>query len=302
MEIEQLEAFVAVADRGSVLAAADALGLPRSTVRAKVAALELEVGVPLLIRTRDGAVLTGQGQTLLDHARDVVTQVRALPALVREGGEIPLGELHVRAPLGMPPEIAGLLVAEFRARHPHVTLRLSFAEEPVAPLPADADLVLHFGPTVPRGAFRTHVLLHMREQLVASRSYLAESGVPASVADLAPHTLLLWRAPGDDGRTLPTLSGQLVPVRPAVVSSDIHQLRMMAAAGAGIAFLPNPQLQTALADDDLVPVLTDEIGRDCALRLVIPEVQAQRPGTRAAVALMRELVMGTFGFAAESTF
>jgi DNA-binding transcriptional LysR family regulator len=296
MDIDQLQAFLAIVDHGSVLGAAEALKLPRSTVRAKLDALEQEFGVALMTRTRDGAEATSAGMALAERARALVNQLRALPSSVREEMNVPTGELHLRAPVGPPPELMGLLVGLFRERYPQVPLHLSFAEEPTLQMPADTDLILHFGPTIPRGPFRTQVLLTMDEHLLATPEYLAEHGVPQSLAELQAHPLLMWRAPGEDGRSLPTRAGGLVPVTPVMVSSDIHLLRMMAAAGCGIGFLPTPPLQTSPQGEDFVTVMPDIVARQCALRLVVPEARAAMPRIRAAVELIRELVDGGLGF------
>lgn len=296
MDIDQLEAFLAIVDHGSVLGAADALKLPRSTVRAKLDALEQEFGVALLTRTRDGAEATAAGLALVERARVLVNQLRALPSSVREEMSVPTGELHIRLPVGMPPELAGLLVAMFRERYPQVPLDLSFAEDTSVQLPADVDLMIHFGASPPRGPFRTQLLLRADHILLATPEYLAEHGTPQTIADLADHELLVWHPPGEDGHALPMRSGGLVPIAPAVVSSDIHLLRMMAASGAGIALLPNPDLQASPVMDGLVPVLKDLVWRQIAVRLAIPEARAGLPRTRAAVALIREAVEGTVGF------
>ncbi len=296
MDIDQLQAFLAIVDHGSVLGAADALKLPRSTVRAKLDALEQEFGVALLTRTRDGAEATAAGTALAERARALVNQLRALPSSVRDEMNVPSGELHLRVPVGPPPELLGMLMGLFRERHPQVPVHLSFAEDPLAQLPADVDLVLHFGPSVPRGPFRTQLLMTLDEQLLASPEYLAEHGTPRTLAELEAHPLLVWRAPGEDGRSLPMRAGGLVPVKPAVVGSDIHLLRMLVAAGVGIGLLPNPPVQVSVESDGLVPVLNTLVGRSCAVRLAIPEVRAGTPRTRAAVALIRELIEGTVGF------
>ncbi len=103
MDIEQLQAFLAIVDHGSVLGAADALKLPRSTVRAKLDALEQEFGVALLTRTRDGAEATAAGVALAERARSLVNQLRSLPSAVRDEMNVPTGELHLRVPVGPPP-------------------------------------------------------------------------------------------------------------------------------------------------------------------------------------------------------
>ena len=296
MEIDQLQAFLAIVDHGSMLAAAEALKQPRSTVRAKLDALEQEFGVQLLTRTRDGAEATAAGLALVERARAVVNQLKALSASIRDEMNVPSGELHVRLPIGPPPELIGMMVSLFRERYPQVPLHLTFAEDPAAQLPPDVDLIFHFGPTVPRGPFRTQLLMTLDEQLLASPAYLAEHGTPQTLEELQAHPLFVWQPPGEDGRSLPFRSGGQIAVTPAVTSPDIHILRMMVAAGAGIGLLPTPPLQVSLEGDGLEPVLSDLVGRPCAVRLVIPEIRAALPRTRAAVTLIREFIEGTVGF------
>ena len=296
MDIDQLQAFLAIVDHGSVLGAADALKLPRSTVRAKLDALELEFGVALLTRTRDGAEATAAGLALAERARSLVNQLRALPSSVREEMLVPTGELRLRLPIGLPPEMMGLLVGLFRDRYPQVPLHLSFAEDPSVQLPPDVDVLMHFGPTVPRGPFMTQTLLSVEQHLLASPEYLAEHGVPQTLADLAEHELFVWVAPGEDGRSLPLRSGGVVPVAPSVVSSDIHLLRTMVAAGTGLGLLPNPIGRFRPSVGGLVPVLHEVVARPCTVQLMMPERQASLPLTRAVIALIREVVADAAGF------
>ena len=295
-DMDQLQTFLTVIEHGSVLGAANALALPRSTVRAKLDALELEFGVALLTRTRDGAEATAAGLALAERARSLVNQLRALPSSVREEMLVPTGELRLRLPIGLPPEMMGLLVGLFRDRYPQVPLHLSFAEDPSVQLPPDVDVLMHFGPTVPRGPFMTQTLLSVEQHLLASPEYLAEHGVPQTLADLAEHELFVWVAPGEDGRSLPLRSGGVVPVAPSVVSSDIHLLRTMVAAGAGLGLLPNPTLTYTPSIDGLVPVMYESVSRMCAVRLATPAVRASLPRTRAVIALIREAVAGVVGF------
>lgn len=64
MDLEELRAFLTVVDTGSFLAAADSLGVSRTTLRRRVGSLEARAGVTLLESTSQGAVLTEAGQLL----------------------------------------------------------------------------------------------------------------------------------------------------------------------------------------------------------------------------------------------
>jgi DNA-binding transcriptional LysR family regulator len=73
MNLPQLRALVALADEGSFTAAADSLGVSQSAVSHTLAALERELDLPLVIRSRAGATLTAHGQQAVGHAREALS-------------------------------------------------------------------------------------------------------------------------------------------------------------------------------------------------------------------------------------
>ncbi len=77
VEIEQLEAFAAVAAEGRFTEAAKRLGVSQPTLSRHLQALEQELGVRLLTRTPRGAALTDPGQRFLRRAREALDALRA---------------------------------------------------------------------------------------------------------------------------------------------------------------------------------------------------------------------------------
>ena len=73
--------FARVAELGSFSRAADRMGLPKSSVSRRLAALEQRLGERLLLRTTRRQMLTEFGQQLLEHAKQVVQEVEAVAAL-----------------------------------------------------------------------------------------------------------------------------------------------------------------------------------------------------------------------------
>ena len=71
MELRHLETLLAISEEGSFTAAADALATVQSNVSEQVRQLERELGVPLVVRGRRGAVPTEFGAVVLDRARRV---------------------------------------------------------------------------------------------------------------------------------------------------------------------------------------------------------------------------------------
>ncbi len=80
MELRHLEALLAIEESGSFTAAADALRTVQSNVSEQVRQLEAELGVPLLVRSRRGAVPTEFGAVVLERARRIHRELEALRA------------------------------------------------------------------------------------------------------------------------------------------------------------------------------------------------------------------------------
>ena len=120
----QLKAFVAVVDQGGFTAASRRLGLSQPAVSRAVATLEKELGLRLVVRSRDGLSLTEAGSLALTHAREAA---RHLSLMHTEIAAL-AGEITGTLSLASLPSVTGTLVAPqlqtFTERHPAVTMRL----------------------------------------------------------------------------------------------------------------------------------------------------------------------------------
>lgn len=86
LNVQRLRLLVELADRGTITAVADALHYTASTVSAALAALEREVGVPLLERTPRSVRLTPAGKALAAHGREIVTRLGVARSEARAAG------------------------------------------------------------------------------------------------------------------------------------------------------------------------------------------------------------------------
>jgi DNA-binding transcriptional LysR family regulator len=77
MEIEDIQAFVAVADAGGLTPAAGRLGVSKSIVSRRIARLEKSLKTQLLTRTTRGAALTEAGATFREHASRAASRLSA---------------------------------------------------------------------------------------------------------------------------------------------------------------------------------------------------------------------------------
>ena len=131
---QRLRVFREVANRGSFSAAAAALSYTQSAVSQQVAALEAELGVPLLERDRRGARPTSAGEALVGHADAILARLDAAEAEVAAIAGVRGGRLTMASFPTAGATIVPLAVATFRQAHPDVDLSLTEGEpEEIAP-------------------------------------------------------------------------------------------------------------------------------------------------------------------------
>jgi LysR family nitrogen assimilation transcriptional regulator len=123
MDIRQLKYFVAIAEEGSLSAAAQRVNVAQPSLSQHVIALEGELHVKLLERSARGVSLTAPGEVLLSHAREIVAAIDHAKEAVRQSGSEPQGDVA----FGLPSSIAAVLsvpLAEtIRLELPKVRLR-----------------------------------------------------------------------------------------------------------------------------------------------------------------------------------
>ena len=120
----RLRALVAVADTGSVRAAANRLMVTDSAISAAIAALTREVRVPLLERQGRGLRLTPSGHTYAGYARAILGMHDEALAAARGDADPEHGRVRVAAVTTAAEHIVPPLLARFRARHPGVEVSL----------------------------------------------------------------------------------------------------------------------------------------------------------------------------------
>lgn len=234
--------FAHVSELGSFSRAADRLGLPKSTVSRRLAALEQRMGERLLLRTTRRQTLTEFGLQLLEHARQVVAELDAVGVLREQRQAAPSGRLRV----SMPGDFANMVLvdslAAFLALHPAITLELDLSPRRVDLLGEGFDVVVRMG-DLPDDAFLVASKLAVfTHGLYASPGYLAEHGDPQTPVDLAGHSAVrLLRGNGELAAWTLTKGDENwrgVPTGRASANSPEMLIRL-ARAGAGIAAVPD---------------------------------------------------------------
>lgn len=249
--LADLPAFVAVANRLSFRAAAEALGQTPAALSKAIGRLESRLGEPLLARTTRRVELTPAGAVLRSRAVEALNLI-ADGMAAAAGGPRLAGPVHVVAPAVLLPVIAARL-ATLPLAHPGLQLVLAVAPErapPPAPPPQAVGLVLRLRPAgalVSADPGRTMVLGPVPLVTVAAPAYLGPRGLPGTTEDPARHR---WLHAAPDPAALP----EPARAHAALVTSDVWALMAAALAGAGLWRTIRPLVATALADGQLLAV------------------------------------------------
>lgn len=143
--IRQIRAFLAIADLGRFNLAAEALGLTQSAVSLLIKELEAELGVRLFDRHTRKVLLTAVGRDFLPQARKAMEDLDIATRTVRDSAELRQGRVTIASSILFSATTIPDLIAEFRNRHPGVTVALrDLPEEEIRPalVRNEADIAL----------------------------------------------------------------------------------------------------------------------------------------------------------------
>ena len=117
-KLKQIETFVAVAQRGSLTAAAQSEGVAAAMVGRRLDALEARLGVKLLVRTTRRISLTHEGAAFLEESVRILGDIANMEAAVSAGSVRASGQLRLTAPAGFGRRHVAPLVPRFHELHP----------------------------------------------------------------------------------------------------------------------------------------------------------------------------------------
>lgn len=256
-DFERLKVFAAVAERGSFVKAAGALGLSTSSVSQSVRALEDRLGLRLLNRTTRSVALTEAGARLLARAAPALTELDAAFEDLNAFRAEPAGVLKLSVSTLSLSLVVAPMVARFLAAHPAIKVELAISDH--ADLDAGMDAGVRSQAVIPQDMVAVRVSETSRFLAVASPAYLAAHGTPERPADLAGHNCIQLRTKGglypwtfvEDGRRVEAkVSGSLV-------TDDGHLLLRAAGEGVGVAYVVETHAASCLASGALEPLLQD---------------------------------------------
>lgn len=269
IDLGKLAIFVRVVETESFTAAAESLGLPKSSVSRGVARLEEELGVRLLQRTTRRLGLTEAGAAFYQSVRSALSVVDEAVAAAADLGSEPRGPIRLTAPVDLGDFIAEPLV-RFARKYPQIQVDVVLTARLVDLVREGFDLALRASRLLDSSLI-ARKLGTFASGLFAAPAYLKKRGAPRTLAELAGHDCVLFRARGRATWTLRGPKGdEQVEVGGPVSTDDLTFVISVAAAGAGIANLPLTLAARAVSDRRLVHILPDYAHVHSDLSLVMP--------------------------------
>jgi DNA-binding transcriptional LysR family regulator len=251
LDIEELQTFVEVANAGGVSPAALRLGVSKSIVSRRLARLEAELGVQLLARSTRGAALTEAGATFREYAARVCAEMDVAREVILPAGPL-RGRLRVAAPLSFGPTHFAPLLAEMARRHDQLSIQTCYTDRFVDLIAEGFDCAIRVG-YLPDSNLIARCIGPIEGQLVASPNYISANGAPERPEEIILHQALMqgteaWQFLDGD---------KVISVRPQgrFKADNGVALVAAAAAGLGIAYLPNCLTHDSLVSGALVPIM-----------------------------------------------
>lgn len=264
---QAMAVFVAIADAGSLSAAARQLGQPLATVSRKLALLEGQLQARLIVRTTRRLELTDAGRDYLEAARQILDQVHDAEQTAAGIYTRPQGRLVISAPIVFGRLHLLPVVVEFLRACPEVDVRLVQADRVANLVEEQVDLALRIGELTDPGLVATR-LGEIRRVTCASPAYLAAHGVPQEPADLAGHACISFE--GLMSATRWAYPSGSVALRSRLSVTTAEAAIAAARMDLGVARVLSYQVADALAAGALVRVLAEHEPAPLPVSLVYP--------------------------------
>ena len=290
MDLEGIDVFVKVVQAGSFSQAARLLGMPNSTVSAKISLLEKRLGVTLLQRTTRKLRLTQTGASFFQRCVQALEELAAAESELANARREPQGRLRLTAPVEIGHNLLPALVRGFLKKYPQMAVDLIVTNRLLDLVAEGIDLAIR------AGKLKDSTLIAKRFSvghfaLWASPSYLQKHPAPSQPRELKQHDCLRFSIFKDNVFELTNGKENLrIAVSGRLLADDFEVLRSLAVLGEGIAFLPSFLCTEEIKQNKLVRVLPDWHGETVTFSLVYPAQRFVAPKVRAFISVAEELL------------
>lgn len=251
--LKDMALFVEVVKAKGFRSAADALGIPNSTLSRRISELEKSIGLRLLHRTTRRIELTEAGQTYFERCKRIVDEARLAHEQLGEMLAQPSGVLRASLPVDFAVTYMAPLIAEFASLYPGITFDFDLTPRRVDLVSEPFDVAIRMGESE-NSQLIARTLAMLTPYLYASPGYLERSGEPSKPAELEQHECFNILRAGTwtlhDGKKTATVS-----VGGRFSLNSVGMIRRLATLDMGITLLPEEIVADELASGKLRRIL-----------------------------------------------
>ncbi len=270
MDLRLIETFIQAARRESFSAAARALGVSPGAVSQNIKALEAQLAVRLFNRTTRQVRLTTEGARFLAQCAPAVEALAEAAEIARDAQDRLSGTLRVTSTTAFGRSEILPLITSFQDQHPDLQVELSLSDGFVDLVAEGFDLAIRGG-VLPDSNYVARLLLPVTPLVCAAPAYLARSGTPERLKDLAEHRLIGFRAaPSQRVFAWEFRDRRPLAIDPALVVNEPEAAALAAVAGAGIAQVGSNVVLPHVAAGRLRELFADQAVQSRGLYAVYP--------------------------------
>ena len=191
--LEAMSLVLAVAEAGSLSAAARQQKTPLATVSRKVTELEAHLQTKLFNRSSRALVPTDAGRSYIAAAKRILADVTEAERAASGEYTTPRGDLSVSAPVALGHMYLQPVIAEFLATFPEVDVQLGLQDRATNLLEEHVDVAVRVGALADSSLIAVQIGEICRV-MCASSAYLKSRGTPKSPKDLSTHDCISYPA------------------------------------------------------------------------------------------------------------
>jgi DNA-binding transcriptional LysR family regulator len=260
-KLNDLMAFIAVAEEESFTRAAARLSVSQSALSHTIKGLEERIGLRLLTRTTRSVSLTDIGRRLYDSIAprldDIENELDSLNALKDK----PAGTVRISVAEHAARNVLWPKIVKFMQKYPDIKVEMTIDYALTDIVAGKYDAGVRLGESLQKDMIAVNISPPMRMAVVASPDYFAQHGVPEHPKDLSAHNcinmrfptygrLMVWEFEKGGHELNVRVEGQFTTNKSFIIRDAVLE-------GLGIAFVPDDMVQNDIKAGTLIRVLEE---------------------------------------------
>lgn len=287
-KLRAMQAFMHIADEGSLTAAARVMSSSLPAMVRTLAALEAHLGVRLFNRTTRRIALTDEGRRYLERCREVLGAVQDAEESLGDQGGKPRGHLVITAPVLFGQMYVAPAVTRFVQRYPGVNCKLMLHDRVVNLLEEGIDVGVRIG-ALEDSTLVAQSVFSIRRVVVASPAFLRKHGLPKHPRDLASSNCVRFTGPSEPWWTFHEKGKTFtVPVSGNLEFNNAAPAVEACVAGAGFGMFISYQAAPFVQQKKLVTVLEEFEPPKRPVSVVYPHARLLPARTKVFIEWMKD--------------